>query len=138
MEMGHWVMAEGVEFDAEAFGFIYRIDTPDGKWYVGQKHMTKRIRRPPLKGKKRVRICHVESDWKKYCSSSKIIQEGIDKHGEEGYTFQILKMCSCKFDLSYSETKMQFELEVLFDDNCLNGIINCRLGKVPKGYEYNG
>lgn len=128
--MGHWNSLCG--FDPEAFGFIYKITMKDGRWYIGQKHMVKTIKRPPLKGKKRKRICKVESDWKSYVSSSNIIKEDIDANGKDGYKFEILRMAYSKFELTYLETKLQFDLNVLFDKTCLNGIINCRIGTVPK------
>lgn len=142
LDLGHWRLSDGLQFDPNAFGFVYEIITPDGLRYIGQKHMVKIIKRPPLKGKKRRRICKVESDWRKYVSSSNVIKEDIAKNGKKGYDFVILRFCSCKWELTYVETMIQFETDVLFDDKSLNGIINCRIGKPPKHlqekYKRNG
>ena len=46
--------------------------------------------------------------------------------------FNILKFCNSKFELSYFEAKIQFEKDVLLNENYYNGIINCRIGKAPR------
>ena len=54
-----------------------------------------------------------------------------DNGGCENFTFEILKWCESKFDLAYSEIKMQIEREVLFNEQYYNGIINIRVSR-PK------
>ena len=132
IDMGHWTLAESVEFDPDAFGFVYRMTTPEGKIYIGKKNMVKTIKRKPLKGKKRRRICQMESDWRTYTSSSNLINEDISKNAKDNYKFEILQMVYSKFEAAYVETKYQFDYDVLFNRQYLNGIVNCRLGTVPK------
>lgn len=131
MDTGHWTIHGTIPEDA--FGFIYEItNTVNQKKYIGKKQMVKRIKRAPLKGKKRKRIDLVESDWKTYTGSSDRLNADIEEHGKEAFTFEILKFCNSKFELSYFESKIQFERDVLLSENYYNGIINCRIGRPPK------
>ena len=90
------------------------------------------VRRPPLKGKKRKRLIKNQTDWKKYTGSSNYLNDDIEKHGIENFSFLILKWCNSKWMLGYEEAKLQFEEEVLLTDKYYNGIINLRIGKRPK------
>ena len=131
MDTGIWKVNEAIP--ENAFGFIYEItNTINGKKYIGKKQMTRKIRRKPLKGKKRKRIDHIESDWKTYTGSSDALNLDIYTLGNDKFIFKILKFCNSKFELSYFEAKMQFEKDVLLSENYYNGIINCRIGKAPK------
>lgn len=133
MNFGHWILNENVKIDETTFGFIYEIiNNITNKKYIGKKQCQSRIKRKPLKGKKRNRIDYVESDWKTYTSSSNEINEEIKKIGKENFTFKILRTCDSKWALAYFEIKEQIDREVLFKDEYLNGIINCRIGKAPK------
>lgn len=80
------------EDEKKYYGFIYRIDFDDGKFYIGQKSFKKGL------------------DWKTYQSSSKSVKEKLKK---ESAKFSILKLCKTKGELSYEETKRQFI------ENCL-------------------
>ena len=131
MDTGIWEVNEAIP--ENAFGFIYEItNTINGKKYIGKKQMTRKIRRKPLKGKKRKRIDHIESDWKTYTGSADALNLDISTLGNDKFIFKILKFCNSKFELSYFEAKMQFEKDVLLSENYYNGIINCRIGKAPK------
>ena len=131
MDTGIWKVYEAIP--EKAFGFIYEItNTINGKKYIGKKQMTRKIRRKPLKGKKRKRIDHIESDWKTYTGSSDALNLDISTLGINKFNFKILKFCNSKFELSYFEAKMQFEKDVLLSEDYYNGIINCRIGKAPK------
>ena len=133
MDTGIWKVYEAIP--ENAFGFIYEItNTINGKKYIGKKQMTRKIRRKPLKGKKRKRIDHIESDWKTYTGSSDALNLDISTLGINKFNFKILKFCNSKFELSYFEAKMQFEKDVLLSEDYYNGIINCRIGKAPKGF----
>lgn len=136
MDLGHWQLAEGVPFKENAFGFIYEITNnslPEPKKYIGKKQCISKIRRKPLKGKKRSRLDHKESDWKTYTGSSKELNEDIKTHGKENFTFKILEWCNSKFELGYKEIKLQLQHDVLLKESYYNGIVNCRLSK-PKNY----
>ena len=131
MDTGHWKVYQSVPEDA--FGFIYEIvNTINGKKYIGKKQMKRKIRRLPLKGKKRKRVDYVDSDWKTYTGSSDALNIDIAANGKDKFVFKILKFCNSKFELSYFEAKMQFEKDVLLSEDYYNGIINCRIGKPPK------
>lgn len=132
MDTGHWLIGEGVYIYENMFGFIYEIiNKANGKKYIGKKQCSRRVKRKPLKGKTRNRIDHKESDWKTYTSSSKELNEDIQKYGIENFEFRIIKVCGSKWELAYYEAKLQFENEVLLNSNFYNGVINLRIGRPP-------
>ena len=115
------------------FGFIYEITNKvNGKKYIGKKQCVRKIKRKPLKGKTRNRIDQKESDWKTYTSSSKELNEDIQKYGKENFEFRILKVCGSKWELGYEEIKEQIARDVLRREDYYNGIINVRIGTPPK------
>ena len=131
MDTGIWEVCKPIPEDT--FGFIYEItNLTNDKKYIGKKQMVRKIRRKPLKGKKRKRIDYIESDWKTYTGSSDVLNEDIKNLGMNNFKFKILKFCNSKFELSYFEAKEQFERDVLLSEDYYNGIINCRIGKPPK------
>lgn len=133
MDLGHWLIEEGVYLHEDMFGFIYEITNKvNGKKYIGKKQCVRKIKRKPLKGKTRNRIDHKESDWKTYTSSSNELNEDIKKYGKENFEFRILKVCGSKWELGYEEIKEQIARDVLRRDDYYNGIINVRIGTPPK------
>lgn len=136
-DLGHWVMSKCVEeFGDNAkdlFGMVYKITLPNGYWYIGSKQFQSKKKLKPLKGNVNARRKVVESDWKTYTSSSNIINEFISKRGKNGILFEIITLIKGgKFELKYCEMKHQVLENCLFDEKCLNGIINVRLGKNKK------
>lgn len=132
MDTGHWILNENVIIDEKTFGFIYEItNTVTNMKYIGKKQCQSRIKRKPLKGKKRNRIDFVESDWKGYTSSSNELNSDIAKYGKDKFIFKILRICDSKWALAYFEIKEQIDNDVLFRNDYYNGIINCRIGKAP-------
>ena len=131
-DWGHWKPPTGYKnIPDDALGFLYRItENSTGKFYVGIKQVSKKIRRKPLKGKKRNRISIVESDWRKYCSSSGEISEEIKKD-ESKYTFEILSFHPSKTLLKYAEAEFLVKNNCLFDKKCFNQMFNYRL-RFPK------
>lgn len=128
-DLGHWVTSLSAPDDS--YGFIYIItNLTTNKKYIGKKQMISKRTKPPLKGKKRKRICFVESDWKTYMSSSNELVEDIKKLGKENFKFEILRFCANKSQMAYYEAKEQIDREVLLREDYYNGIINIRLGKV--------
>ena len=94
MNLGHWILSENIVIDENTFGFIYEIKNKiTNKKYIGKKQCFSRLKRKPLKGKKRNRISQVQSDWQTYTSSSKDLNEDIQKYGKENFEFKILKTC---------------------------------------------
>lgn len=133
MDTGHWLINENVYLHENMFGFIYEITNKvNGKKYIGKKQCIRKIKRKPLKGKTRNRIDHRESDWKTYTSSSKELNDDIEKQGIENFEFRILKICGSKWELGYEEIKEQIARDVLRRDDYYNGIINVRIGTPPK------
>lgn len=129
---GHWVgiITESADIP---YGFIYKItNLSNNKKYIGKKQCKTIKKRPPLKGKKNKRHVEVETDWRSYTSSSRELNEDIEKYGKHNFKFEVIKLCDSKFDLSYSEAKIQFEEEVLLREDYYNGIINCRISKPKK------
>lgn len=122
----------------EYFGFVYKITklnaVDDEKYYyIGCKQLQKKVTKKPLKDKKRKRIEYKESDWKNYWGSSKELLAEIETYGEENFSREILHLCESKYDMKLLECIEQFKHNVLLDDRAWNGIINIRLGKIPKG-----
>lgn len=133
MNLGHWKLATGLDYNSEAFGFIYEIlCIPLNKKYIGKKQCTSRIKRKPLKGKTRNRIDHKESDWKEYTGSSKELNEDIIKYGKDNFQFTIVDWGGSKWELGYKEIKRQIEQEVLLKEGFYNGVLNIRVGRPPK------
>jgi hypothetical protein len=132
MDTGHWLINEDVYIFENMFGFIYEITNKvNGKKYIGKKQCVRKIKRKPLKGKTRNRIDQKESDWKTYTSSSKELNEDIQKYGKDNFQFRILKICGSKWELSYEEIKEQIARDVLKRDDYYNGVLNIRVGRPP-------
>jgi len=136
-DLGHWLMSKNIEkFGDESkdlFGMVYKITLPNGYWYIGSKQFQSKKKLKPLKGNVNARRKIVESDWRSYTSSSNIINEFISKCGKNGILFEIITLINGgKFELKYCEMKHQVLGNCLFDEKCLNGIINVRLGKNKK------
>jgi hypothetical protein len=118
------------EIPEDVLGFVYIItDTESGEKYIGQKRMRKPKTLPITKSRKRRIKTIVESDWRTYYSSSSIINEHVAAGRSDRYRREILHFGKSKGDLSYLETKEQFDREVLLDDTYLNGIISCKIHK---------
>jgi len=134
-DFGHWVLNSSLSGEdlSDYYGFIYRItNLKNGKKYLGKKQLRFKRKRKPLKNKKNCRRDEVESDWKTYCSSSNSVLEAIALEGKGNFSFEIIKLCKNKFELSYFEAEEQFKERVLFREDYYNGIINLRVGKAPK------
>ncbi len=106
--------------EAGIHGFVYVVTHNEtGKMYIGRKRMTRRLTRPPLKGRKNRRHYVKESDWKKYTGSSKLLNAEIEEAGIDSFTFEILTLHHNQTELNYHEMALQFLRNVLqakFDD----------------------
>jgi len=112
----------------EYIGFVYVItDLSNSKKYVGKKLFKSKTKLPPLKGKTRKRIKISESDWQTYYGSSEQVKLIIEEKGVQNFHREILHLCLSKGEMSYLETKEQFDREVLLSDEYYNGIINCKI-----------
>lgn len=109
-------------------GFVYLItEKKTNMKYIGKKLFRKTIKRPPLKGKKRKRIEVIQSDWQSYFGSSDIVKQLVEEYGPDAFIREILHFCKTKGEMSYWETKEQFDRDVLLRDDYYNGIIHCRI-----------
>jgi hypothetical protein len=134
MDLGHWQLGEDITVSGDFFGFIYEItNIITNKRYIGKKQCHSRLKRKPLKGKKRNRIDYIDSDWREYTSSSNELNEDIKKLGKDKFVFKIIKICNSKWALAYYEIREQIARDVLMRDDYYNGIINVRIGKIPRG-----
>ena len=117
------------ELPADCEGFVYEItNQTDGRKYIGKKLARFKVTKPPLKGKKNKRRGKKESDWRTYWGSSDLLQEDVEKLGEDQFTREIIHYCESRGVMSYLEAKEQFDREVLLTDEYYNGIINVRVG----------
>ena len=116
-------MPDGIE------AFVYLItNNTNNKKYIGKKLTTRKVTKPPLKGRKNKRRSKVESDWRDYWGSSDHLKEDVATLGEDQFTREILYYCASRGIASYIEAREQFEREVLLRDDYYNGIINVRVG----------
>ena len=110
-------------------GFVYELTLTDNKKYIGKKSMwsvtkkkltQKEVASMVNKREKKWKFVTKESDWRKYTSSSKLFgsREVVKK--------TILKFALSKRHLTYLETKIMFQRDVLEDDNYLNDNIGGR------------
>ena len=104
-----------------------------------------KIRRKPLKGKKRVRLDTRTSDWLKYTGSSKALNavmeqyithietlsgnpiNDLDTVLEKRFTFDILSLHVTKFQLSYAENRLIYVTDAMIDEKYYN-CFTSRLG----------
>lgn len=90
-------------------GFVYILtDTRNGKRYIGKKSFWSKI---TPKGAKRKKT--VESNWRGYYSSSKLIKEIIREHGKDVFKREIIALCELERHMNYLEVKYQFQFNIL-------------------------
>ncbi len=125
------------QFPPNTFGFVYEVITPKGKKYIGKKvlfhNQKKKLTKVELaeqtgRGRRKTfKVIQKESDWKKYFGSNTHLKNQISK-GEvtlEDLRKQIIEVAFTKKHLTYLETKILFQLEVLekpgeyYNDNIL-------------------
>lgn len=129
IDFGHWYCRPR-EIPHDFFGFVYIIQNlSTGRKYIGKKQRYSASSRR-LKGKKNKKHFKKESDWREYCGSCKELLKDIEICGKSNFSFEIIKFCSSKSDLAYSEAKLQFDNDVLLREDFYNGIINVRIGKI--------
>ncbi len=110
MDSGHWDISGVGEFDPEDFfGFIYLIEEKaTGKGYIGKKFF--RVKRRKTKADKtKTKV----SGWQAYTSSSEFLNDLISEQGKDAFAFRILRLCSGRCELSYSEEEAQVTHDVL-------------------------
>lgn len=131
-----WIF-DGVPFlycDGYA-GFVYELtDTINGKKYIGKKFFYSKRKLP---GK--TRRTTIESDWRKYYSSSETIKALVKEFGGSRFKREILSLHTLKRDVNYMEVKLQFSLgvlektdangEMLYYNGNISGKYHCHLVK---------
>jgi hypothetical protein len=120
-------------------GFVYKIynNHPDSikKYYIGCKKLLKRIKRKPLKGKKRARISFVDNNVDEYWGSSEELKRDIEKYGLDFFSKEVIHMCETQWEMKFLEMFEQMKHNVLFDVTSYNGIINVRINSVPQSLQ---
>lgn len=129
-------MWENLPDNTEGYtGFIYIIkNITEGKYYIGKKQLLKKTRLKANKTRKKDKIVWKDNDVDKYWGSSKELLADIERLGKENFSRKVIELCKSKFHMSYAELKWQLAFDVLMDPKSYNGIINIRLGRVPKDY----
>jgi hypothetical protein len=122
---------KGLEFTEtpdEYQGFVYEIENiATGKLYIGKKNFWRVDKLPPLKGKTRRRHRRTQTDWRDYYGSNRVLQEDIEIYGPESVNRTILILCANRTQMSYFETKTQFDRNVLLDSRYYNDFIGCKI-----------
>ena len=118
-------------------GFVYEItELRTGKKYIGKKNFWKPKTLPKNSKRKRRIRTRVESDWRSYFGSSGILNQLVEEQGDQNFKKVILKLCKTKGEMSYYEAKLQFENDVLLNDEYYNEFIGCKIhAKHLKGIE---
>lgn len=141
--MSQWI---GLPDDIEnVFGIVYLIrnNHPDLKngnnqssprYYIGCKQLLKKTRLKANKTRKRDKIVWRDNDVENYWGSSKELLADILKYGPDNFTKEVIEVCNSKFHMKYSELLWQLKCNALMDSRFYNGIINVRLGVVPKNF----
>jgi hypothetical protein len=111
------------------FGFVYRITNLVNEYdYVGRKYFKTKRKLKPLIGRKNKRHKIKETDWQDYWGSSKRLLEDIDKYGKENFKREIICLCKTRGQTNYMEAKIQFDEDVLLNEQNYNGIIAIKIG----------
>lgn len=124
--------SEGVYPDPENnYGFIYTIvNVIDGKIYIGRKAYK-------YKGRKYKNTVHtLKSGWEKYTSSSKYLNDDIQKYGKEHFVFSILANVKTEEELVETELYYLRLLDVLnkpdiFYNRNIGGVYKASECKMP-------
>ena len=104
-------------------GFVYVILSQiTGQYYIGRKYFFTHRKKTGA-----TRRSKAESDWKKYYGSSTAVKMLIEKKGVDNYQRDVLRLCKTKGECSYYEAKLQFEYDVLLNDDFYNEFIGCKI-----------
>jgi len=125
-----WIYDDNIfeETPEEYQGFVYMITELDtNKKYIGKKFFWKPKTLPITKSRKRRVRTRVESDWRTYYGSSKEVQSLVEAKGVDNFKRIIMKLCKTKGECSYYEAKLQFENDVLLNDEFYNEFIGCKI-----------
>ena len=112
------------------FGFVYKIEGNDGRFYIGKKFLhfatkkkigKKQLAENKLKGiRTKIERSTKESDWLNYWGSEPELLKEIQEKGKDNFERIILKVCYSKKELTYWEVFFQFVYRVLHNDKSYN------------------
>jgi len=109
-------------------GFVYEIEEIDtGMKYIGKKYFWKPKILPVTKTRKRRKKTLVESDWKDYFGSNKLLKENVSAKSVFNYNRKIIRLCETKGECSYYEALYQFQYSVILREDYYNEYIQCRI-----------
>jgi|TARA_R110000803_G_scaffold46198_8_gene97039 hypothetical protein len=109
-------------------GFVYEIEENDtGMKYIGKKYFWKPKILPVTKTRKRRKKTLVQSDWKDYFGSNKLLKENVSTKSVFNYNRKIIRLCETKGECSYYEALYQFQYSVILRDDYYNEYIQCRI-----------
>lgn len=107
--------------------FVYRITNLEtGKKYIGKK-ILKSFRRKKVKGKTRRKKVISESDWKSYFGSNKLLQEDVERLGQDRFLREILRLCKTRGTASYWEAYEIMVNQAIISDEYYNESLQCRV-----------
>jgi len=108
-------------------GFVYLIKNKvSGKLYVGKKlFFFKGFKK--IKGKRK--RTYIESDWKEYYGSNRLLQEDVQVSGPENFERTILHLCSSKGHCNYLELYEQITRNAIIDPGYYNDLIWVRINR---------
>ena len=110
---------------SDFIGFVYIITNLDsGRQYIGKK-LLKFRRTKTVKGKRKKIL--VDSDWRTYWGSNKVLIEEVQSLGPDKYKREIVRLCKSKGELNYFEAKHQFTMGALESDAYYNESIMVRV-----------
>jgi len=125
-----------IEAPDDHVGFVYIItNTKTRKRYIGKKNFwsskisvkTVIVKSTGLKKKKKTRI-KIPSDWMEYYGSSDALKADVELLGTDIFSREIIRLCKTAGELSYFESKYQFEYDVLLNpDDFYNSWVMCRV-----------
>lgn len=107
IKQGHHWLGETPLPDS-SFGFLYVVlNIKNKKLYIGKKHYKGR------RNRKNGTYYEVNNKWEFYTSSSKYVNQDIEKYKIENFVFILLKNYEDDESLAKAEEDMQIELNVL-------------------------
>jgi len=123
------------EFPDGAIGFIYRIELPDGRYYIGRKTAISKSKRKltvkekllPENSRKTFIYSLKEYPWRRYCGSNNTLK-ALVKEGQP-ITKHIIHFCFSKAELSYRESCEILCSGSLLDPLAFNDWISCKVYK---------